>query len=362
MAARWLWQNFTQLGGATLSASSSQTTAPARWLRDQIRSKRWRSALGWTIVAGFNNKIDFIRSGTKAATVAPGTYATGALLSAAIVAALEAADATPVWACAYSSSTFKFTISSDLTFELVFTNAGVNYASSIHPCLGFLDVATGSAISHVANSVSYQSRHYLAVDIGSTIESKAVVLLDHNLVSAATVTAQWAATAVGSINAPTGTQALSGTTTRSAFISGTTYRYWAVIINNVASTDGFTEVGIWFVGSYLEPVRQVRPTVGLDRKEYSEVSFSDYGVNFLDAKGSSDGYTITYVMMTKVDADAFRNMLDFTKNGRNLFVCIDPSGSPTDVLYVFIEAFAAERRDAVPEHWNVEATIRVSLG
>src|SRR5687768_8839367 len=116
---RFLHTNRTQAAAAIRTASSTDTAFAISWLLDQMRSRVWRSKSGWTIVAGFNDKIDFNRGGVKVATIAAGTYTTAALLAAAVVTALEAADATPAWACSYSGSTFKFTISSDIAFVLL---------------------------------------------------------------------------------------------------------------------------------------------------------------------------------------------------------------------------------------------------
>jgi hypothetical protein len=113
------WINRGAAGATQLLASSSQSTHPVIWLKNQLRSMRWRSARYWTIGPD-NARINFNRGGVKTAIIAFGTY-TADELCAAIITALEAADSTPVWACSYSTSTFKFTISSDLAFLLLWS-------------------------------------------------------------------------------------------------------------------------------------------------------------------------------------------------------------------------------------------------
>src|SRR6185503_2128461 len=97
-----------------------------------------------------------------------GTYTTGSALATAIVAALEAEDATPVWACAYNPTTHTFTLSADLAHTLLWST-GANATKSIGRDLGFDTSADdASATSHTADVASYQSRHALYFDLGSS--------------------------------------------------------------------------------------------------------------------------------------------------------------------------------------------------
>lgn len=104
----------------------------------------------FVVVAGTNAKIDFkdTSAATKAGTVAAGSY-TGATLATAVAAAMNAAGGTGTFACSYSTSTLKFTISESggpTNFEILW-NTGTNKAISIHTLLGYSDAAddTGAA-------------------------------------------------------------------------------------------------------------------------------------------------------------------------------------------------------------------------
>jgi hypothetical protein len=99
-----------------------------------------------TISAGVNDKIDFNRGGVKVATIAAATYYSAALLAAAVVTALEAADATPVWACSVSA-TGRVTISAGATSFTLLFSTGANAATSARHVLGFGVVDTASATS-----------------------------------------------------------------------------------------------------------------------------------------------------------------------------------------------------------------------
>jgi len=135
---------------------------------------------GWTITAGVNDKIDFFRSGVKVATIVPGHYATGTAMAAAIVAALEAADSTPVWVCTWGAvSPGMFRISSDLSFILEFAT-GANFASSVHRDIGFGDVGLGSTLGVEGIRPAYQSRHWVALTLSQVLATSFTINTTNN--------------------------------------------------------------------------------------------------------------------------------------------------------------------------------------
>ncbi len=103
------------------------------------------------VVTTSNQKIDFedTAAATKVATVAAGSY-TGTTLAIAIAAAMNAVvGVTGTFACAWSTSTFKFTISESAgptNFKLLW-NTGTNKATDISTLCGYSDAAddTGAA-------------------------------------------------------------------------------------------------------------------------------------------------------------------------------------------------------------------------
>src|SRR5262249_39777668 len=107
---RFCWQNFLQLGNAVLAASSEASGFPVKWIRNQQPSRVWRSKLGWTVTASFNDRLD-VRVGAVdyQAVIAAGKYATGGDYAAAIQAALTAAVANG-WSVTYSAGTKKLTV------------------------------------------------------------------------------------------------------------------------------------------------------------------------------------------------------------------------------------------------------------
>jgi len=314
-----------------LSASGAQTAAPVAWLKDQLRSKSWRSPLGWTITAGFNDKIDFNRGGVLVATVAPGAYATGAALAAAIVTALEAADATPVWACSYSVSTFKFTVSSDLAFTLLWAS-GANTGVACHKELGFAVADTGSATSQVGANAVHQSRHFIKADLGSALSVQVGIVINHNAGAGGSLTFQGNAT--DAWTAPTVNQALAGDAAiRIAFIATQTLRYWRLVIDDCGNALGYAEVGLWNAGPYTQP--SVSYAVGFSKKweELSEVSVTPSGAHWQDERPRRPVWSLHWSEVLESDRAALAAAFAFVPKGKCFFFTFDAVTDPTATEY-----------------------------
>ena len=332
---RLLVMNRVQATTTALTASSVLGSAPVAWLKDQLRSKTWRSALGWTIVAGFNDKIDFNRGGVKAATITAGTYATGALLSAAIVTALEAADATPVWACAYSGSTFKFTISSDLAFTLLWAS-GTNTGTACHKELGFGTIAdTGSATSHVGANAVYTSRHWVKADLVTAAEVLGGIVVNHNAGAAGIFTLQGNAT--DAWTAPTVNQALAGDANiRIAFIGTQTLRYWRLLIDDCGNALGYGEVGVWFAGPYTQPAFSY--AVGMTKawEELSGIATTPSGAHWQDERPRRPVWSLAWSEMPEADRAALAAAFALVPKGKCFFFAFDAVTTPTATEYGFL--------------------------
>jgi len=339
---RLLVTNRVMAPATTLSASSEQTSAPRSWLKDQLRSKTWRSKAGWTIVAGFNDKIDFNRGGVKVATLTAGTYATAALLATEIVARLEAADATPVWACSYSGSTFKFTVSSDLAFTLLWST-GANTATACHKELGFAVADTGSAITHTGASAVYTSRHYLKADFGSALGLQAGVVINHNAGTGGTLTLQ--GNAADAWASPSVSQALAGDATiRIAFLAAVeTYRFWRLLIDDCGNSLGYGEVGIWFAGQYTQPT--ISYAIGFEKRweELSEVAVAIGGAHFQDERARRPVWGLAWSEVPEADRAALAAAFALVPLGKCFFFAFNAVTTPSDTAYVWILEGVSER-------------------
>jgi len=363
---RLMVTNRIQATATVLTASSAATASPVARLKDQLRSKTWRSAVGWVIVTGCNDRIDFNRGGVKVATIAAGTYATGALLAAAVVTALEAADATPVWACSYSGSTFKFTISSDLAFTLLFSS-GANKARSIALCMGYTETDKGSATSQVAEGVSYQSRHAVMADLGAAAEITAAIAINHNSGTGGTYTfqadvASLAAVGYGDTSTPDFSQVLAGDANiRIAFFSNPNRRYLRLLVNDVQNSLGYSEVGIWFAGPYTGPT--VSYAIGFTKawEELSEISIACSGAHFQDEKARRPTWGLNWLEVGETDRAALAAAFALVPAGRAFFFAFDAVTTPADTEYVFVPEGVSEQLTS-GLYFNVPVSLSGALG
>ena len=331
---RILVTNRVQAPATVLTATSTQTGSPISRLKDQLRSKTWRSAVGWTILQGVNDKIDFNRGGVKEATIAAGTYATGALLSAAIVTALEAADATPVWACAYSGSTFKFTVSSDLAFTLLWST-GANTGWACHKELGFAVTDTGSATSQVGASAVYQSRHVVVADLISAAEVTAAVVINHNSGAGGTYTFKSYDAGPSIIQ---NTVLAGDANIRIAFFATQSPRYCRLVIDDCGNALGYGEVGVWFAGPYTEPVKAYAVGWGKSPQAQNSVEFTRSGAHFVDVYPERPSWTpIGWKGLIAAQRDTIMNAFTGVSTGVCFFFAFNAVDAPTATEYVFLD-------------------------
>jgi len=365
-SSRLLWQNFATFGGSIIAADSATISFPIRRIRDTLLSNRWRSASGWTIVAGFNNKIDFNRSGVKVATLTAGTYATGDAMAVAIVAALEAADSTPAWACSYSASTHKFTISADVSFVLLF-GTGSNLAVSAGKDLGYAVSDTASATSAVAGLASYQSRHYITVDIGVAQDVKAMIVNSHNAGESGTFTVSADATSVaGALASPDYTTTLDSTENKDrirakVLSSAQTYRYWALVIDDVQNTDGYSEVANFYLGEWLE---LDLPARGLSKQpvDYSTLAFADQGAQYQDRKQRTRRWEYKFAVLTEAKVDEIDSAGTQLLTGGTFFFQRDPEADAGEIIYAFFTDLPRIDQSYGADQWGVTMSIQEALG
>jgi hypothetical protein len=362
------YQNLLHPVTTRLEVSSAAIGFPVVWVFDQLRSKVWRSALGWTITTE-NNKLDFVRSGIKVATITTGQYSTGAVMAAAVLAALEVADPTPVWAVTYDATTHKFTISSDLAFTLL-NLTGVNVDHSVYRDLGYPDAATGSAISHTAANVAYQSRQVIEFDLGSTESPTAVAIIDHNFQATGLfdVVLQGADTTLFGVGYILGTidqvivPRVGQTGLSMADVVGLDHRYWRLLINDVQNPDGYVELGHFFLGAHeLLAKVLVEPTD--ERDELSQITYALEGAHYQMQRPTRRGWEFEFVITDAEKAGTWEPFAAAVRAGRNFLFTLDSADSAT-TRYVYLDRGMSFRAlpDADPLHWRVKLSLLEALG
>ncbi len=246
---------------------------------------------------------------------------------------------------------------------------GANRARSIGRDLGY-DVSADSAssLSHLAAGASYQSRHYLTFDVGSILGVRTAIVYDHNSDTGGTYTVQAAAAAADVLDDPAYTAALDDNTDYLAtfraaiFAAEQSYRYWAVVIDDVANADGFVEIGLVYLGSWLEIDYRGR---GMDRSpiDFSAVAFSDQGVAFQDRKQATRAWDLKLEAQTLTVADDLDEIFQEILTGGCFFLIPEPDRTPLRVLYGFLpSAPKIEEAAGGVDIWMIGLRFQEALG
>jgi len=343
--------------------SSEQTAMPRAALLRPHLTDVLRFKAGWTINTLVNDTLDFNRGGNKFITIPPGTYATGAAMAAAIVAAMEGTDSTPVWACSYSAS--KFTISSDLAFTLLFST-GSQKQTSAHLDLGYTTTDKGSATSQVAENVSYQSRHAVNVDALSALASTIAIVLGHNLSAAGTAVlhttvADLTLVASGFANTSLAVQAVSGgTDLRIEYFATISKRHRRLLLSDVQNSVGYNELGVWFVGEYLDLVGfavDVRDA----RDELGEIAYAIEGAQHALRRNTRRVWELRLHNITAAKKVELETFAAYVRVGVPFFFDFDGAG--TNVRYVFLDqGIVFESVDSDPVTWSASLRLLEAMG
>src|SRR4030042_1550463 len=168
---RLLVTNRVMAPATTLSASSEQTSAPRAWLKDPLRSKTWRSKLGYNPHVLLSDQLPFLDAGVaRLAQLTPGNFATPALYAAHVTTQMNAVAVTNTYLCSYDAGATKFTIARATgagTFGLPFATGATT--RSTHPDLGFASTDLTGSTTYTAGSVSFKSREFITADLGSPL-------------------------------------------------------------------------------------------------------------------------------------------------------------------------------------------------
>lgn len=340
MAQRLLVTNRVQASATTLTASSSHESRPLVWLQDQLRSKTWRSDLGWTVVAGYNDKLDFSEgtTGDATATLDAGSYVSGDAYATEVQTQLNSAATDNTYTVTYSTSTHKYTIARDTgsaTISLEWST-GANAATSCGRDLGFATAADDTgATSYVGDVAAYKSRQWVKADLGSALSVQGIAALDHNLGAAGTITVQGNATDAWS--SPTVDEDLSGgDELRGKYLSAVqTLRYWRLVIDGVEVDASYAELGVWYLGPIVAPTvcdaigRSFRP------EQLSEVQVAISGAHFQDERAQRKLWGLAWRELEETDRSNLYTALWAVPRGTAFFFGWD-STDGSDMNYVWL--------------------------
>lgn len=361
---RMLSTNLLHSSGSTLTASSSAATLPVSFLLDQLKSKPWRSGTGWDIVEGVNDRIDFTEGATPfVATIAPGNYSTGTLMSAAIKTAMEAAGAF-TYTVTYSGATKKFTIAGSSSYTIEW-QTGADQLRSVGPDLGFTVADDTGGGPYTSDGGVYQSRHWVTLSLASEQLARHAALINHNFSGTSTVQIEASEDpSFGLIETIIDTSVESGDMLIFNESAGDellfTDQYWRLVITDRINPDGFAEVGCWILG---EPVTtSVRPSINYSksRDELSAITQAIDGANHSDQRPSRHMHGLEWLSIEDADLAILEGVQEENPPGTN-FLLLFNSEDPADVVYGFW-AKGLDINLSAAVYWNVSGTFIEALG
>ena len=357
-----IWDtNYYKASASSQSADSTIATLPLSYSRDQLRSKVWRSDGPFVIVAGWNDKLDLNRAGGGpgdfAVTLTAGTYS-GSALAAMAQAAIVAQDGGGAWTVSYGTG---FTINTSGSPAALLISSGANVATSAFKDFGFTgaDVTAFPAVGNVAVT---QSRHYLAVDLGSSLALTAAQALKHNL-SGGTITLKSGTTSVLNSLTAGNSDSLSITdsNTAYAYISRTA-RYVAFLIDDTTNTAGYSEIGVPFVGTYLSP-KAYSALYEEEGDDLSEIANATDGPNYADIRAEAKAWRLSWRNLESADVTLFRSFRTSTPKGKNFFLDLNSTAaSATNMVYGYRDTPLPLTTETGGLVFAASFTIRESLG
>ncbi len=337
-----------------LEASSEEVGFPVTALKDQQRQDFWRSALGWTVVSGFNDRIDFDRGGVKVATITAGHYATPGLYAAAIVVALEAADATPDWSFSYNPASAVFTIATLAhSFTLLFsTGANVATGRSAHRDMSFAQADLASiANSRTGSNTAYQSRHRIRATVPTDARPDGITVggvLEHNfstnpathkvrlrMFSDSAYTTLVADDDFNTVN-PDDTEGL-----RRLYVTDANVDYVELLIEDQANADGYAELGVLWLSAFIEFNDRLDRALTDDPEDFSRIEQGPDGTVYVDFGRNRSRLGLVWRPLADDDLEAMRDFLRDLAAGEAWLLDLDSDAAGDVGFLAFYGAFFA---------------------
>lgn len=197
-------------------------------------------------------------------------------------------------------------------------------------------------------SAAIESPNTISITFDSEQAIDAVIIYDHNLTSAATITL-WgddAATFDSAGGSPQVVETITWTTEKILHYlttSDRTKRYWQLRIDDAANPDLYIEIGELFFGSYFSPSKNYRYGESIETEFITSANKSQYGVRFVRFANVLEVFALEFAGLPDSDITSFKALLDAitdrsTQEQKPIYFNHDPA-SPSDVLICNIESF-----------------------
>jgi hypothetical protein len=201
--------------------------------------------------------------------------------------------------------------------------------------------------------VAYQGRHWVKVDLLTAMAATTGVVLDHNAgASGGTFTIE--GNASDGWTAPTFSQALTGDTEkRLAYWATQSFRYWRLVIDDVANAAGYSEVGKWSLGVYVAPGFCFSEQFVKVLEPLTEIGYGTHGSHYPDSRPTRWVWSLDWSQVPEADRLLFEALVYSLDVGDDFFIAWDPVGAPTDIWYVFRrDPFSVAMVNPSP-YWNI---------
>lgn len=322
------------LASDRVTFSSELAAFPYTNCQHDLRSKVYKFSGRFKITA--SNKHIYVRKNPDDLDVVlvEGSYATGALLAAHIQTQLNAVSSG--WACTYSSTTFKFTITNTGAVVLVLETT----TNAIWDAIGYTTGVDLAGTSFVADQIRNHTTEEIVWDLGASTEITffsmiGLVNQTFNISDVATINLY--ANSINDFTSPP----LSRTLTRSdrgvfEFLDDltvTSFRWWKLEFEDRTNTLGPNlSLSHIYLGNYLTfENREVGHNYNKAMIDPSVVSTSEGGSLYFDTKPKFSAFTeLRLDILTRDNKDDLEAM--FYRVGKTVpFYCsIDPLKTYTD--------------------------------
>jgi len=315
-------------------AEDVQADTPSQFYRTRYGTG---SGNGYFYAGATNKYIDFDEGGSElTGTVAVGAY-NGNTLATAIAVAMNAAPGKALtYACVYSETDAKFTISAGSNFTIRWYS-GTNKATDISAMCGFSDAAddTGAATyTSDYRRINY-GYSYIVWDLLQATDVNFCAILNHNFSSDAFIYWHGADDAAFTTNLVTETFTYNAGNMFKFFSSTQTKRYVRVALYDFTNTSSYIQMGPIIFGTYWEPNYTFAKDYTKGKVDDSLIEESHALVEYGQVRPRRKTWSLPFPMgLTQTDADEIVTFFDTVGLVHGFVVCFDYAYPNTNSYFV----------------------------
>jgi len=358
------------------SASSEQTPFPATNAYDSPRrSKVWRSS-GYFEITSSNKTLVFEETDgvDLTATLSEGGYATFALLAVEIKTQMEAAGSS-VYTIGTESGTGKIEIVSDGGGGGGILDIEWTGSTGLASTLGFLTTEDDTgALSYVADVLRISTGEWIKWDMGLSSNPLAFVMIGPRnsaikITPSSTIKLQGNETDVWT--GPSYEQSIAYDDAAMIVLSSAglhtgALRFWRILIEDIANSNGYVEIGQIFIGDYFQATRGAVQFPFTDRQiDRSATVFSQGGQSFSDIRQKSGRFPVEWFGLTTAEKESIQEHWRLFGKSIPFFVIMDPDEvfSSADSYYTKYVKYEGEPefRLVRPGIWEAGMTLLEQL-